>query len=308
MGWEPARESAGSGWEGPVFDPGLGEAEQARLLRHRDLLWSEGELSAGGPAARSDGADDHLKAIGVLAAPTVGVAALGLFLESRSERSTGALSLLYHVAGGFALLAAVILLLCAAVLAVAMAMAHGRGAEPPLRQTLAVAAELQGRYILPEIDLDDACRALFRRAKAACTALSSSDAHAQGLIDLGTPVAVLPRLLWELAVDLAALTNQAAAAGETAARINSVVRPAADPGRGSTRAASFMAVAQRRLTLERRVALLEARARQVAALDRMGRAPTSTDRPATRDETLELPRITVPDEVPDTTYQPTQSV
>jgi hypothetical protein len=240
----------------PVLDPSISPEDREVLLGLSELLWTAGEVGPVRPTMQAKGADDHLKAIGLLAVPTVGLSVIGLLLKSGADRSGGFVSFLYQVTEGCVFLVAGVMVLCA--LGLCVAMMHNRRGSQPQDYAMALAASLQGRYILPDIDLDDQSRALYLRARAACARITGSHAYVQGLLDTNAHRAVLPRLLWDLATELVEFTNQSAIIAESFQ---------AGPRESGTQAGRARALAEAMSAAERRVVALEAHAGRVEALE-----------------------------------------
>jgi hypothetical protein len=294
VSWEAARGPDRSWMAEPVIDPDLDEDDRSQLLSLGDLLWTAGdERPSRNYKTQADsarGIDDQVKVIGFLSVPALAFLTIGLILQSEAAKSAGLNAFGFHAIADIVFFIAGIPLMCMIVLACALVRA--RRAEVPYNRALDLVAELQEFYILPAVDLDDVSKALFRRAKAAEAAIGEARASSSSL---GEAIAHrdVPRQLWDLAVDLVALTNQAAAVTEESER------ESATP---ATMAEQANILAEMRVSLEGRVALIEAHADRVAALDRSSRdlgsagARSSATGPAAQDQTTEQPRIRITDQ------------
>ncbi|HEV2640256.1 MAG TPA: hypothetical protein VGX23_34305 [Actinocrinis sp.] len=268
--------TAGAAWAAePVFDPSISAEDRDVLLGLRELLWTAGEPGPVRLTMQAKGADDHLKAIGLLSVPTIGLSVIGLLLKSGADRTAGFYSFLYRLAEICTFIVAGVLVLCA--LGLYIGMMRNQRAYMPEDYAMDLASELQGRYVLPNIDLDDQSRELYLRARTACARITESRAYVQGLLDTNAHRAVLPRLVWELASELAELTNKSALLGDS---FQAGPKPGAGQSNRARELAEAMAVA------ERRVVALEAHADRVAALD-----PLCQELTAARDLAAEHPTV-----------------
>ena len=242
----------------PVFDPETDAEERAWLIEHRDLLWTAGEpgavQSSGLPDIPAKDIDDHAKAMGLVALPMLGLIVFGLLLNMEAARSMWALSLLCQAGADVSFFGAAILLACTTVLAVALVRARRVGLSQ--KYALAQVARMRECYILPELDLDDQCKALLLRARTAGLVIAGARAHAEGFGLTGEYHRVLSPQIWHLAVKLAALTDQAAVWAVEGASVSREVH-----------AARILTLAGERAALEERVAAIEAHADRIAELD-----------------------------------------
>lgn len=272
------RRLRAAGASEPVFDPSISAQDRETLLGLRELLWTAGEPGPVRQTMQAKGADDHLKAIGLLGVPTVGLTVVGVLLNSGADRSAGFFAFLWRLAEGCTFAAAGAIALCA--LGLGVAMMHSRNvAPPPQDYAMELAASLQGRYVLPNIDLDDQSRALYLRARSACARITGSRAYVQGLLDTNAHHIVLPKLLWELAAELAEFTNQTSIIAESFQ---------AGPRASAAQAGRARALAEGIAAAEARVVALEAHAGRVEALDPLCQELTAAREVASDNPTVEM--------------------
>lgn len=269
----------------PVFDPETDPEERAWLIEHRDLLWTAGEpgavQSSGLPDTPAKDLDDHVKAMGLVALPMLGLIVFGLLLEMEASRSMWALSLLCQAVADVSFFGAAILSACTTVLAVALVRVRRAGLSQ--KYALAQVARMRECYILPELDLDDECKALLLRARTAGLVIAGARAHAEGFGLTGEYHRVLSPQIWHLAVELAALTDQAAVWAAEGAEVTREVHTA-----------RILTLAGERAALEERVAAIEAHADRIAELDLGSQEAPVAERPAVEEPALAQPAIEQP--------------
>jgi hypothetical protein len=300
MSWESEWASGAAGAAQPVFDPAMSPTARATLLVRRETLWAAGESAPVSGPMQAGGADNHAKAIGLLAVPATGLTIVGLLLRAEAEQSGGFVAFLYRVAEGLIFLVTGVIVFVA--LGLWAAMVRSRSRVEPHSPATTVAADFQGRYVLPSIDLDDEHRAIYLRAREACAKILTSRAYVLGLLDTKALRAVLPRLMWELANELAELTNQFALLADQAAEAEYIAQygeyarprpaPALVPGPIPETGAEFAQrdwqLARATATAQHQVAALEAHADRVAALDPLCEELAEARAGAADDPTVEM--------------------
>lgn len=126
------------------------------------------------------------------------------------------------------------------------------------RRARAAAGRLHGQYLIPSAHLDPFGLALLRRARAAATEVTASRLCAE-VLDATEHTVVLSQQVWDLATDLVELAGARAALAAP--------RRDAGPATKAVLRAREAELVERTRALGARVAVLEAYAAQVAALD-----------------------------------------
>lgn len=117
---------------------------------------------------------------------------------------------------------------------------------------------LRGSYITPSLDLDESACSVLRRARTAASRVLMARVYTDGQLDAAAEV-VLPDLLWDLAVDLADLTELRAKTARSGKNAGPATLEALAPRRTAAKKAAR--------ALETRVATLERYAQQVTDLN-----------------------------------------